>query len=348
MEAAPAFNDRSFKMYSHHEAVDMGFFSNLTRYQDGGAVATPLYPGVALITVDPKSGRKAAEAIVQIIPADKNVVYCHLSSTNKELTINMYCQTKDSTTPVRFLLGNLSNEKTLFGIKDGRTSIIDLLVSPRSYSKIPGTDYGKEVILGDTGLRTSDPSEQMARPSTGTCYTITISKPTPQTKGFMQTFDTTTAIVLHSISRQNELQVDGPEETTDGVGQSTVDNFRTLEARTGENIPTTYSTSCASTVTTNKVDSRIYTRVTFTTEVIFGLNVFFTKTKYVCPKPEPPPEPINTSLVLCGGNEMFFCPHGAYPLGKNATVAISTMQCACVDTDDKYKRALSAITMMMM
>lgn len=361
MMSTPATNRLTFKMYNHFDAANNGFFTGMTVIQDdGSATVKPSYPGVALMTVNPRTGKKAAEALVQIIPADENVVYSDVVTSGlhgDEITINMNCKNKNSTTPVRFLLGNFSNDKTLFSISDGRNSIIDLVVNPSSYSKLPGTDRGNEVILGDTGLQICSGAQQRARPSTGTCYTIKIGKPRAETKGYLDTFDNTKTMNLHpvqyaSLTSKGQLQPAGPTSAcstvrtsglqTDGCGDSGYDSDE------GE-VPDCASTSCVSAVTSTNVGARQYSSVDFTSKVTFEVKIFFTKTQYVAPKPvKPPSPPAYPNFTMCGGGKMFFCPHGAHEMGTNPVVAASTMKCPCVDTPTKRDAAMNLLTIMMM
>jgi hypothetical protein len=356
-----ASTDRNtFKITSHEDAYHKGFFSGMTFHRGGSATATPNYPGVALMTVNPLTGKKAAEALVQIIPADKNVVYCDVvasGANGDEVTINMTCLSKQSSTPVRFLLGNLSDEKTRFSISDGRNTMIDLVVSANSYSKIPGTDKGKEVILGDTRLESSSASQQNNRPATGTHYTIKIGKQISETKGYMATFDNSTKIDLHSMkgARVSPVSTSACSVVSRGPPSGVI-FFGMACAKGGEeeNLETDggdsddgESTSCASAVTSTVVGTHEYASTAFTSEVIFSQNIFFTKTLYVPPKPVDV-EPIYPQLTKCGGGQIFFCPHGTHQLKNNPSDNIASMNCPCVDSDNKKRGALTILKMMAM
>jgi len=348
----------SFKIYSHERAAVAGFYTSLKPNSDGSATATPAYPGVALYTVNPKTGKKAAEALVQIIPADTTVVYSNVvvsGAKKDELTINMNCHSKDSSTPVRFLLGNLSDDATRFTITDGKTTIIDLVVNPRSYSKLPGTDGGKEVILADSGLACEDASQQGCRPATGTCYTITIGKPRAETRGVMGTFDNS-ALNLHSITpppiRQRPYglllaQCDGPggDEQCDGPGFGE----DVCDGPGGGMTPT----SCVSAVTDRHVDKCAYRVVDFKSEVVFAVKIYFAKTLYVAPEPvvEPVDATVETTMpqfVVCGGSDMFFCQHEVHLLKSDPETTVNAITCPCIYSTATREYALRSVILMMM
>lgn len=353
MFAMESQNINTFKVHSHRGAESKGFFTSMKHYPDGSATATPVYPGVALYTVDPTTGKKAAEALVQIIFADTNVVYSNVivAGANKdELTINMNCLSKDSSTPMRFLLGNLSDDETRFTIADGGRSIIDLVVNPRSYSKIPGTDKGQEVILADTGLASGDAFQQGCRPISGTCYTITIGKPRAETRGYMRTFDDNAAINLHSLTPGHPFGgggrcVRGGETVADGLqcdGDDS-DDDEVADGPGGAMAPT----SCVFAVTDNLVGKRNYSQVDYNSKVVFAATIYFSKTLYVAPEPAQKPAVEPPQFVVCGGSEVFFCPHNSYQLLVNPVATVDKMNCPCVNTLAAREAALNSVMMMM-
>lgn len=328
-----ATNKESFKMSSHREAADKGFFTSMSVHRDGRATAKPSYPGVALMTLNLFTGKKAAEAMVQIIPDDKNVVYSDMliSGANKdEITMNLTCSTKDSSTPVRFLLGNFSNDKTRFSISDGHNEMVNLVVSPNSYSKLPGTDKGKEVIIGDTGLATSNAAQQSARPSSGTCYTITIGKPRVETMGYLVTFDNSNAIDLLPLPPQT----DGPTSACSNIR----DNV--MQTDSGDDVAD--CSSCVSAISNNAVAAKQYNILYFISKAIFSTKIYFTKTLCVPPKPVT----VHPNFTMCGGSEMFFCPHNVHTLNETPMHIVSAMACPCVDTAAKRGAAMDMVTIM--
>lgn len=355
-------------MYTHVDAGMRGFFTEVKNHIDGGVSAKPRYPGVALFTVDPITGQKGVEALVQIIPADNNIVYSELiisGATKDEFTINMVCRTKETAIPVRFLLGNMSNDKTLFSVSDGRNTYINLVIGPKSYSKIPGTDTGKEVTLGDTGLCSTEYSDQMKRPATGTCYTITIGKPTATTTGYLETFDNSTRFRLHPIAKWNEPSYmhrsgghlfsrspatsacstvsDGPTSKNPSWNcpmDTSDDNVDEIDG----------ATSCVSAVTSTDVSTQSYSTVSFTTKVSYAVKVYFSKTLYVEPNPVVPgnEEVVCHQFTRCRGTSMFFCPHASYELKKTAFKTVEHMKCECVRTDIKKYAAIKVLETMLM
>lgn len=335
-----ATDDKLFKLYSHEEAEKCGFVSKLCPEHNGIHLSTPNYPGVALYATNPLyPENKAVGALVQIIPADNAVVYSEITAVQeKEVTVNMICTTKDTPTPVRFLLGNFFSDDTLFTITDGKNNLVDLIVKGRSYTKLPGTTEGKEVLLSDTGLKTSSEGDRKKRPTSGTSYKIAFKRLTKDARAFLSTFDNNDVVPLMTLKTpplfspppvwpfpayKQQTEINQQQRLYPAINGGYGKN-REMTAKLGEEVPDCAGcslqrdcagsgagfageiSSCASIVNNTSVDSMEYDRRYFKPMASYSVDVYFGKSLYIPPEPVvpstkslyTPPEPVAPSTLF--------------------------------------------------
>lgn len=380
-----AVDNKHFKLYSHEEAEKCGFISKLNQEQDGICLSTPNYPGVALYTTSPLSPekKKCVGALVQIIPADESVVYSEITAVRgREVTFNMICTTKDTTTPVRFLLGNFFHDKTMFTITDGKNNLVELIIAGQSYTKLPGTIDGKEVLLADTGLKASSVGDMGKRPASGISYKITIGRKTEDPSAYLGTFDNNSlplmtlntppqplkkwpsfpppaykqrpcsskggmTAVCSGLSTDGLRRADlaGNDLMTDGEDVTDGAGPPSLQSDGGAHFQEGEISSCVSLVSNMTVESGKYGRRCFQPTATYTLDVHFGKSLYT------PPEPVLKAfvpeLILCGGGRIFICPHGAHDLSSDLVNIVEQMDCECVADDARKFACLKILTNML-
>ena len=367
-----AFENKYFKAYSHEDAQKFGFISNLQPEDEYGIrPAKPTFPGVALYTPNPPYSERQnwVGALVQIIPTNDNIVCSKMTTVQgNEASIEMICSSNDFVTPVMFTLANFFQENTMFTVSDGKTTLVKLILQGRSYTHLPGTTDGQEVLLADTGLNTSCVSDMAKRPASGSRYKITIARMSDDPGSFLRTFDDRDIINLMTLntaspvnpptfradrynqSEQLKLDVNRSYGTskkmttfcsglvTDGPGEDVPDCSMPPLLRdcpTGND-----TTSCASVVSNMKVGVGKYRGSTFDPMASYSVDIHFVRslTDSFVPK-----------LILCRGSSMFFCPHGTHHLSNllDLVSAVEKMGCDCVADDARKFVCLKKLTHML-
>ena len=344
-----ATDNTLYKMDSHWDAASKGFIS--IEKQGPAFAITPHYPGVVL-----KGGGswRTPQAMCLFIPVDEACVSPTFMRTQKgEYCVDMKTTEDTSYTELRLLLVNFSDTASAkFLISDGGNDLVNLILPPETYVKVPGTTMDhKVIVVSDTGLSTSSPGQQALMPKNNSKLHVSIMLDCA-TAALIDAADTRTTLYVQQFpgdrsdtpSQQKYAKVgryprdcpggdevadgpggdevaDGPggEEVADGMGKDEPDGAAT--------------TSCVVGKGTGSVHHPVFRMRKFNAVNTFSVYVYFTKTQVARPP----------KFVLCRDGKMFCCPCKIHAVMEDAFVTADEMKCACVQSPSERYEAARAL-----
>ncbi|AFU90066.1 hypothetical protein AbHV_ORF56 [Abalone herpesvirus Victoria/AUS/2009] len=318
-------NNQLITMRSHKEAASKGFLSDLKvkiTFSEDYYTAKPTYPSVALI-----DQRGIAKALVSVIPADSEVTHSKIGVVNDEMTLEMFCRdSKDTTTPVRLLLGNFSStDRMAFELSLGEESLISLIVPKKTYCKAAGTTHGdKEIVIENTHLSVNSPEQQAQRPAVGKNFKLTISQENNVEWLMMKVVNTDETIKLNDFQSRETLSC-GFSFSFGGLGSK------------GREV-TDGPTSCVASVSdTSVAPTNLYTSY-FSSVMSKSAVLHFVK-RIIPPASN---VRVNLNFIMCAGNKSFFCEHRVHKFYEgDVTKTLYTMLGTCPCTSDPLITSLT-------